>query len=166
MDYKCQILCLFIIIGQVPSGANASNAKDAYVSSEDLENLQNEADRLEGSKADADARLKELEQARDAACVKPKSKACKNAQAAYQKLGISPNIREWWQDAEVFRETNSWIAYTTAGYFILKLLNKYGKERLLQLAKYQTFEDACQIYGEDEILTTIREVEREITGDL
>ena len=88
------------------------------------------------------------------------------AQAAYQKIGIPPNIREWWQDAEVFRETNSWIAYTTAGYFILKLRNKYGKERLLQLAKYQTFEDACQIYGEDEILTTIREVEREITGDL
>ena len=84
------------------------------------------------------------------------------AQAAYQKLGISPNIREWWQDAEAFRKTNSWITYTTAGYFILKLQNKYGKEKLLQLSKYQTFEDACQIYGENELLTTISETEQEI----
>lgn len=84
------------------------------------------------------------------------------AQAAYQKLGISPNICEWWQDVEAFRKTNSWITYTTAGYFILKLRNKYGKEKLLQLAKYQTFEDACQIYGEDELLTIISETEKEI----
>lgn len=84
------------------------------------------------------------------------------AQAAYQKLGISPNIREWWQDAKAFRKTNSWITYTTAGYFILKLQKKYGQEKLLQLAKYQTFEDACYIYGEDEILTTISETEKEI----
>ena len=84
------------------------------------------------------------------------------AQAAYQKLGISPNVREWWQDAEVFRKTNSWITYTTAGYFILKLRNKYGKEKLLQLAKYQTFEDACRIYGENEILSIISETEEEI----
>ena len=88
------------------------------------------------------------------------------AQAAYQKLGISPNICEWWQNAEAFRKTNSWITYTTAGYFILKLRNKYGKEKLLQLAKYQTFEDACQIYGEDELLKAISEAEREITVDL
>ena len=88
------------------------------------------------------------------------------AQAAYQKLGISPNVREWWQDAEVFRKTNSWITYTTAGYFILKLRNKYGKEKLLQLAKYQTFEDACQIYGEDELIKTISEAESEIMVDL
>ena len=84
------------------------------------------------------------------------------AQAAYQKLGIFPNVREWWQDAEVFRKTNSWITYTTAGYFILKLRNKYGKEKLLQLAKFQTFEDACQIYGENEILAIIIETEEEI----
>lgn len=84
------------------------------------------------------------------------------AQAAYQKLGISPNIREWWQNAEAFRKTNSWITYTTAGYFMLKLRNKYGKEKLLQLAKYQTFEDACQIYGEDELIKTISEAESEI----
>ena len=84
------------------------------------------------------------------------------AQAAYQKLLLSPNIREWWQDAEVFRKTNSWITYTTAGYFILKLRNKYGKEKLLQLAKYQTFEDACRIYGENEILAIISETEEEI----
>lgn len=87
------------------------------------------------------------------------------AQAAYQKLGISPNIREWWQDVEAFRKTNSWITYTTAGYFILKLQNKYGAEKLLQLAKYQTFEDACQIYGEDELLTTISETEKGIMID-
>ena len=84
------------------------------------------------------------------------------AQAAYQKLGVPPNIRGWWQDAEAFRKTNSWITYTTAGYFILKLRNKYGKEKLLQLAKFQTFEDACQIYGADELLTTINETEKEI----
>ena len=88
------------------------------------------------------------------------------AQAAYQKLGVYPNIREWWQDAEAFRKTNSWITYTTAGYFILKLRSKYGKEKLLQLAKYQTFEDACQIYGEEELLTTISETESEIMVDL
>lgn len=87
------------------------------------------------------------------------------AQAAYQKLGVTPNIREWWQDAETFRKTNSWITYTTAGYFILKLRNKYGKEKLLQLSKYQTFEDACQIYGEDELLTIISETEKEIMVD-
>ncbi len=84
------------------------------------------------------------------------------AQAAYQKLGITPNIREWWQDAEIFRNTNSWITYTTAGYFILKLLKAHGKEKLLQVAKYQTYEDACQIYGENEILSIISETEEEI----
>lgn len=84
------------------------------------------------------------------------------AQTAYQKLGISPNIREWWQDAETFRNTDSWITYTTAGCFELKLRKKYGKEKLLQLAKYQTYEDACQIYGENEILAIISETEEEI----
>ncbi len=84
------------------------------------------------------------------------------AQAAYQKLGISPNIREWWQDAKVFRNTNSWITYTTAGYFILKLSKLYGSEKLLQLAKYQTYEDACLIYGESELLSAIHEAEEEI----
>ncbi len=84
------------------------------------------------------------------------------AQAAYLNLGISPNIREWWQDAEAFRKTNSWITYTTAGYFILKLKKKYGTEKLLQLAKYQTYDDACQIYGENELITTISETEKEI----
>ena len=56
----------------------------------------------------------------------------------------------------------AFITYTTAGYFILKLRNKYGKEKLLQLAKYQTFEDACRIYGENEILAIISETEEEI----
>ncbi len=84
------------------------------------------------------------------------------AQAAYQKLGVSPNILEWWQDAEAFRNTNSWITYTTAGYFILKLRKKYGKEKLLQLAKYQTYEDACRIYGESELLSIVHESEEEI----
>ncbi len=86
------------------------------------------------------------------------------AQAAYQKSGILPNICEWWKDATVFRNTNSWITYTTAGYFVLKLWKKYGKEKLLQMAKYQTYEDACCIYGESELLTVIRETEEEITN--
>lgn len=85
-----------------------------------------------------------------------------SAQAAYQRLGISPNIREWWQDAEVFRKTNSWITYTTAGYFILKLRKKYGKEKLLQLAKFQSFDDGCHIYGESELLEIISETEEAI----
>ncbi len=84
------------------------------------------------------------------------------AQAAYQKTGISPNIGEWWKDAEVLRKTNSWITYTTAGYFILKLEKKYGKAKLLQLAKYQTYEDACRIYGESALLDIIHETENDI----
>lgn len=84
------------------------------------------------------------------------------AQAAYQKLGVPPNIFEWWQDAEAFRKTNSWITYTTAGYFILKLRKNYGKEKLLQLAKYQTFEDACRIYGKSELLSIVHETEQNI----
>lgn len=84
------------------------------------------------------------------------------AQSAYQKLGVVPNIREWWQDTEAFRKTNSWIAYTTAGYFTLKLRKQFGKEKLLQLAKYQTFEDACRIYGESELLLVIHETEEDI----
>jgi hypothetical protein len=86
------------------------------------------------------------------------------ARVAYQKLGISPNICEWWKDAVLFRNTNSWITYTTAGYFILKLRKRYGKEKLLQLAKYQTYEDACRIYGESELLAVVRETEVEITS--
>ena len=84
------------------------------------------------------------------------------AQAAYHKLGISPSIRAWWQDADAFRNADSWITYTTAGYFIFKLRRKYGKEKLLQLAKYQTYEDACSIYGEAELLSTIHEAEEDI----
>ncbi len=84
------------------------------------------------------------------------------AQAAYRKLGISPNICKWWKDAIAFRNTNSWIAYTTAGYFVLKLRKKYGKEKFLQLAKYQTYEDGCRIYGETELFNIIRETEDEI----
>jgi len=86
----------------------------------------------------------------------------KYAQAAYLKLGISPNICQWWQDAEAFRNTDSWMTYTTAGYFLLKLRKKYGKEKLLQLAKYQTFEDACRIYGEPELLSIVHESEEDI----
>ena len=86
----------------------------------------------------------------------------KYAQAAYQKSGVSPSIREWWQDTDAFRKTNSWITYTTAGYFILKLRKKFGKEKLLQLAKYQTFEDACRIYGEAELLFVMHETEEDI----
>ena len=84
------------------------------------------------------------------------------AQAAYQKLGIAPNICMWWNDAETFRNTNAWITYTTAGYFVRKLWKKYGKEKLLQLAKHQTFEDGCRIYGETILLNIIRETEDEI----
>lgn len=86
------------------------------------------------------------------------------AQAAYNKLGITPNIYVWWKDPEAFRKTNSWITYTTAGYFVRKLWEKYGKEKLLQLAKYQTFEDGCRIYGETTLLNIIRETENEITS--
>lgn len=84
------------------------------------------------------------------------------AREAYQKLGIKPSIFEWWQDPVKFRNTNSWIAYTTAGYFVLKLWRKCGNEKILQLAKYQTYEDACRIYGETELLDMIRETEQEI----
>jgi len=84
------------------------------------------------------------------------------AQAAYQKTGISPDICEWWKNAEVLRKTNSWITYTTAGYFVLKLQKKYGKEKLLRLAKYQSYEDGCSIYGESTLLDIIRETENEI----
>ncbi len=84
------------------------------------------------------------------------------AQGAYKKLGISPDIMTWWQDRNVFRGTDSWSTYTTAGYFVLKLHRMYGKEKLLQLAKYQTYEDACRIYGEEELMAVIRETENEI----
>ena len=86
------------------------------------------------------------------------------ARAAYQGLRITPHIKEWWLDPVAFRQTNSWIAYTTAGYFLFKLRSLYGKEKLLQLAKYQTFEDACRIYGEAEISKLISEVEEEISN--
>ena len=45
---------------------------------------------------------------------------------------------------------------------MLKLWKKYGKEKLLRLAKYQTYEDGCRIYGESELLKAIRETEEEI----
>ena len=88
----------------------------------------------------------------------------KYARAAYQSLRIAPHTKEWWLDPVAFRQTNSWIAYTTAGYFLFKLRSLYGKEKLLQLAKYQTFEDACRIYGEAEITKLISEVEEEISN--
>ena len=47
---------------------------------------------------------------------------------------------------------------------MFKLRNLYGKEKLLQLAKHQTFEDACRIYGDAEILKLISEVEEDISN--
>lgn len=85
------------------------------------------------------------------------------ANSAYKQTGISPKICEWWKDPTKFRNENQAIAYTTAGYFINKLA-KYGKENLLALAKYQTFEDACRIYGEETLLDIINETEQEITN--
>lgn len=84
------------------------------------------------------------------------------ANSAYKHLGIEPDILKWWQDAELFRNTDSWIAYTTAGYFALKIFQKFGKEKFLTLSEYQTFEDACRIYGEDELRELITETENDI----
>lgn len=86
----------------------------------------------------------------------------KYADAAYKQTGICPSICAWWKDPAKFRNANQWIAYTTAGYFILKLRTAYGKEKLLELAKYQTFEDACRIYGETNLLNLIDETEHDI----
>lgn len=86
------------------------------------------------------------------------------ANAAYIKTGITPSIYEWWKDPIKFRNTNSWIAYTTAGYFILKLKEEYGKEKLLQLTKHQTYDDACRIYGETALCEIISKTEYEIIG--
>ena len=86
----------------------------------------------------------------------------RSAQTAYRELGIRVTIEKWWKDSTAFRNTNSWITYTTAGYFVLKLWKKYGKEKLLRLAKYQTYKDGCRIYGESELLKAIRETEEEI----
>lgn len=86
----------------------------------------------------------------------------KYANAAYKQTGICPSICEWWKDPVKFRNANQWIAYTTAGYFITKLLITYGKEKLLELAKYQSYEDACRIYGEENLLNLISETENDI----
>ena len=50
----------------------------------------------------------------------------------------------------------------TAGYFARKIFQKFGKEKFLILSEYQTFEDACRIYGEDELRELITETENDI----
>lgn len=84
------------------------------------------------------------------------------ANSAYKHPGIEPDILKWWQDAKLFRNTDSRITYTTAGYFARKIFQKFGKEKFLILSEYQTYEDACRIYGEDELRELITETENDI----
>lgn len=86
------------------------------------------------------------------------------ARNAYNFTKIRPDIRLWWRDYIKFRETPPPLAYQTAGYFLGQLAKRFGKKKLLELARYQTFEDACRIYGEYTVNSLIDEAEQAITA--
>lgn len=87
------------------------------------------------------------------------------ARNAYKNIGTPLELLEWWKDSKKFRNADGMLSYAAAGYFVRKLCKKFGEEKLLKLARYQTYEDACRIYGEPELLDLISETEREITSE-
>jgi hypothetical protein len=54
-----------------------------------------------------------------------------------------------------------WVYYPLAGEFVFRILDKWGKDKLIDLIKNQTYENALLIYGE-ELNAIISELENEI----
>lgn len=79
-----------------------------------------------------------------------------------QKVKESPmitfSIKDAWNNPNIYPE---WVYYPLAGEFIKRILDKWGKEKLVRLLKNQTYENALLIYGE-ELIETISEFENEI----
>lgn len=68
------------------------------------------------------------------------------------------SIKEAWANPKAYSE---WVYYPLAGEFLSRLLDKWEKNKLLELLKNQTYENALSIYG-DELNKIINELENEI----
>ncbi len=71
---------------------------------------------------------------------------------------IKVSIKKAWKDSKAYPE---WVYYSLAGEFVHRLLDRWGKEKLIELLKNQTYENALSIYG-DELNKIINELENEI----
>lgn len=68
------------------------------------------------------------------------------------------SIKKAWKDARSYPD---WVYYPLAGEFICRIIDKWGKEKLIELLKNQTYENAVSIYG-DKLDAIISELESEI----
>lgn len=68
------------------------------------------------------------------------------------------SIKKAWNNSKAYPE---WVYYPLAGELVFRMLNKWGKDKLLELLINQTYENALSIYG-DELNTIISELENEI----
>ncbi|MBK7228240.1 MAG: hypothetical protein IPH97_05115 [Ignavibacteriales bacterium] len=71
------------------------------------------------------------------------------------------SIKEAWNNPTVYPE---WVYYTLAGEFINRILDKWGRENLVELLKNQTYDNAVLIYG-NEIDEVIFKLENEINSN-
>lgn len=81
------------------------------------------------------------------------------SQTVVTKIEDFIEIREKaWKDARSYPD---WVYYPLAGEFICRIIDKWGKEKLIELLKNQTYENAVSIYG-DKLDAIISELESEI----
>ena len=81
-----------------------------------------------------------------------------NDQKEKDSIQVKVSIKDAWMNPRAYPE---WVYYPLAGEFVSRLLNKWGKNKLLQLLINQTLENALLIYGE-ELNSIIAELENEV----
>jgi len=81
-----------------------------------------------------------------------------NNQKEKDSTQVIVSIKEAWTNPKAYPE---WVYYPLAGEFVFRILDKWGKNKLIDLIKNQTYENALLIYGE-ELNAIISELENEI----
>ena len=61
---------------------------------------------------------------------------------------------------------SSGITYSTAVVFAQNLLNKFGKEKYIEIIKTQTYDEVCSILGKDNLDDVIRETQEMINNNI
>jgi hypothetical protein len=72
------------------------------------------------------------------------------------------DIKALWDN---FFSMTTQISYSLAGVFVKALLDEYGKSKLVELLKNQSYDNACTIYGKDNLNRIIKETESRFNND-
>ena len=72
---------------------------------------------------------------------------------------MNVRIVDIWNNLREFPQP---VSYSIAALFMERLLTEYGQEKLIELIKNQSYEDACNIYGHDNFEKLINDIEKDL----